>query len=319
MEPRKKKRNIGIWVALIALATIIQLNLVFSHSKSARSATETNVKAAQPNQSTAASGGQESTSITASTPQTGDKNSGQPSPATGSSNAPDSPSPQPAPVIEGPIKSVLPFGKLIANVPAKNKTVYLTFDDGPNERTKEMVAVLDKYGVKATFFWIGENIKDDIVPVAKQMVAEGHVIGTHTMHHTSMAHKSLQEQEAIINQTTSFISQKIGAPIVYFRPPYGAVDKNTRIASQDTKQSLIYWEVDSEDWKYPHNPQKILSNIESEVKPNAIILMHEKAWTLELIPKVISILKNKGYELAPLPAPESAQQSNEKPAQQVAK
>ncbi|WCK55888.1 polysaccharide deacetylase family protein [Aneurinibacillus sp. Ricciae_BoGa-3] len=281
---RPKKKKTLIWLALLGLGAIIQVNLIFSHSAPVFSATsliQSISGEAQP-----------------STVQPGTKQANERSKAT-ETEAQKNVKLTALTAVE----SVLPLGKMVAKVPAPTKTAYLTFDDGPNQHTKEIVYILDKNGIRGSFFWIGENVKDEYVPIARQMIEEGHVIGTHTMHHTAMKHKPLSEQESIIKETTVFISKKIGAPIVYFRPPYGSVDKNTSIAAMENKQTLIYWETDSEDWKYPHNPQKILSNIAREIKPGGIILMHEKPQTVALLPQIIQNLKKEGYTLAPLPEP----------------
>jgi peptidoglycan-N-acetylglucosamine deacetylase len=281
---RRKKKKTPIWLALLGLGVIIQVNLIFSHSAPVFSATrfiqslsgEAQPSTAQPVEKQ----GNVQTNLKASETAKSEKFT--------ASTA---------------VESVLPLGKMVAKVSSSTKTVYLTFDDGPNQHTMQIVSILDKYGIKGTFFWIGENVKDEYVPIARQMLDEGHVIGTHTMHHTAMKHKPLKEQESIIRETTDFISKKIGAPIVYFRPPYGSVDKNTSIAAMENKQTLIYWETDSEDWKYPRNPGKILANIARETKPGGIILMHEKPQTVALLPQIIENLKKEGYNLAPLPAP----------------
>jgi peptidoglycan-N-acetylglucosamine deacetylase len=211
---------------------------------------------------------------------------------------------QPAPntmIKQAKLPDGIPAGKMIASIPLSKPTVYLTFDDGPSEHLKQIVDILDQNQIKGSFFWIGNNVKDG--EFAKTMIKEGHVIGTHTMNHTALNHKSLEEQTKIIEETTKYVSERIGHPIIYFRPPYGAVDENTYKASIATGQVLTYWDVDSEDWKYPHNPKKILANISSETKPGSIILMHEKPQTVELLPQIIALLKAKGYEFAPLPAP----------------
>jgi peptidoglycan-N-acetylglucosamine deacetylase len=205
----------------------------------------------------------------------------------------------------------VPAGKLIATIPYPKhaNTVYLTFDDGPGDYTKEIVDILDKNHIKGSFFWVGDNVanwmtKDPAhVDFSHYMLKDGDVIGSHTMKHTALGHKSLNEQIHLIEESTQFVSEKIGHQVDYFRPPYGSVDKNTRKASIATKQILTYWDADSEDWKYPNDPQKVTSNIMKEVKPGAIILMHEKSHTVLLLQQVIDELKAKGYQFAPLPIP----------------
>jgi peptidoglycan-N-acetylglucosamine deacetylase len=195
----------------------------------------------------------------------------------------------------------LALGKMIGVIHRPQKLVYLTFDDGPSHYTESIADVLAKNKIQASFFWIGNHLSNG--EVAQKLILEGDIIGTHTMNHAVMEHHTLSEQVDMIKKTTDYISKKIGQPVLYFRPPYGAVDENTLKASQITGQILTYWTVDSEDWKYPANPKKILANIDREVKPGSIILMHEKPQTVAVLQQVIDLLKQKGYHFAPLPTP----------------
>lgn len=203
--------------------------------------------------------------------------------------------------LTSPLPDGLVLGKMIGVIHRPQKLVYLTFDDGPSHFTAPIAEVLSKNNIQASFFWIGNHLSNG--EVAHKLIQEGDIIGTHTMNHAVMEHHTLSEQIQMIKKTTDYVSKKIGQPVLYFRPPYGAVDDNTLKASLATGQILTYWTVDSEDWKYPTNPQKILSNINREVKPGSIILMHEKPQTVAVLQQVIDLLKQKGYQFAPLPTP----------------
>jgi peptidoglycan/xylan/chitin deacetylase (PgdA/CDA1 family) len=284
---RRKKQRKYIWLALLGLGLIIQLNLLFNDSSPVQSATAF---------LNSMSGEEQKTKEPETTPSTSEPKQ-QPNPAT----------PQ-VPVATPP--AVPAVGVMISKLPRPKPTVYLTFDDGPSKYTEAIVGILDKNQVKGAFFWIGENLKTDKqVAFAKQMAANGHIIGTHTMKHEKLRKKPKDTQVAMIRSSTQYVSQKLGIPIYYFRPPYGAVDQNTLIASKETNQILAYWNVDSLDWKYGHKPDLIMHNIASEVKPGSIILLHEKEQTLKLLPKIIELLKNKGYDIAPLPVPNPAKKA----------
>jgi peptidoglycan-N-acetylglucosamine deacetylase len=195
----------------------------------------------------------------------------------------------------------LPMGKLIAKVPNSGNAVFLTFDDGPSPYTKEIVDILEKNHIQGAFFWVGHNMEFANDAMVQKMLQNGDVIGSHTMNHTSLSHKSLEEQTKLIEESSNYISQKIKYPVTFFRPPYGAVDANTYKAATQAHQVITYWAVDSEDWKYPKNPEKIMSNIMNEVKPGDIILMHEKSHTVQLLQHIIDTLKSKNYQFAALP------------------
>lgn len=196
----------------------------------------------------------------------------------------------------------LSLGKLIGSIPSKNqKIVYLTFDDGPGPYTKEMVSILNKYNIKGSFFWIGENITNELGNFGTQMIEQGHVIGSHTMHHATLGKKDKASQKQEIQNTATYIEGKIKHPVRYFRPPYGAVNQGTREVSRELGQYLMYWQVDSLDWKLPNHPEKILENIKKEVKPGSIILMHERSQSVKILPQVIEYLQQNGYVIEPLP------------------
>jgi len=292
-DRRRRQRN-RIWLALLLLGVIIQVNLIFSESPPAQSATallnsisdketsDTPEKSKPPQQPNSAQKPDPSAPAKPAKP------------STNTASSPDVPA----------------VGKMIAKIPTSKPTVYLTFDDGPGKYTKDIVAILDEHDVKGGFFWIGQNVKTERdSKLARQMLANGHIIGTHTMYHEKLWKKPKDVQIQIIRTSTEYISQKIGAPIYYFRPPYGAVDQNTLLASKETNQILAYWNVDSLDWKYGDKPDLIMNNIAREVKPGSIILMHEKEHTVQLLPKIIKLLKDKGYGIAPLPTPKPAKKA----------
>ncbi|WP_157738030.1 polysaccharide deacetylase family protein [Aneurinibacillus soli] len=268
LNPRRNRKT-TIWLALLGLGSIIGLNLALHDGSPAKSATEQ-----QP---------------------------------TATANQPEQ---KPEPVKPKPVTppvAMPALGTMISKIPQKKPTVYLTFDDGPGKYTKDMVAVLDKYHVKGTFFWIGDNLNsDDKVAFAQKMAAEGHIIGTHTMHHQQLRKNSKEAQIKLITDSTTYVSSKVGIPIYYFRPPYGAIDQNSLLASREANQRFVYWSVDSLDWKHPNQPDIIMKNITSEVRPGAIILMHEKQTTLHMLPAIIDMLQKKGYQLEPLPQPAPA-------------
>jgi peptidoglycan/xylan/chitin deacetylase (PgdA/CDA1 family) len=204
--------------------------------------------------------------------------------------------------LEGP--HPLPLGKLIDNIPTKdNKTVCLTFDDGPGEYTKEIATILRNNGINGSFFWIGDRVTNELGQLGHQMIEQGNVIGSHTMHHDALGKENGAKQKSDLTQAASLIGNKVGHPVVYIRPPYGSVNKETKKIAKELGQYIIFWQVDSLDWSLARNPEKILTNIENgKVKPGSIILMHERKQTVEILPKVIEYLRSKGYTFAALPS-----------------
>ncbi|WCN39246.1 polysaccharide deacetylase family protein [Aneurinibacillus uraniidurans] len=211
----------------------------------------------------------------------------------------------------------LPLGKLIDNIPTKdNKTVYITFDDGPGEYTKEIAAILQKHNAHASFFWIGKQVTDELGQFGHQMIEQGNIIGSHTMRHDALGKENGAKQKSDLTQTAKLISNKVQHPIVYMRPPYGSVNKETRVVAKELGEYIMFWQVDSLDWSLAHHPEKILANIKNGgVKPGSIILMHERKQTVEMLPKVIEYLQGQGYTLAALPSSPVPKETKPKPKQ----
>lgn len=189
---------------------------------------------------------------------------------------------------------------VIPDIPVE-QVVYLTFDDGPGKYTKEIAEILENYQSKGSFFWIGDCMTDELGKLGQQMIEQGNVIGSHTMHHDALDKLTVKQQWDDLDQSAKLIGQKTGQPIIYMRPPYGSFSEETKNIATELGQSMLLWDVDSRDWNLAKQPGKILANIQASVKPGAIILLHERKQTVEMLPAVIDYLHEVGYTLAPLP------------------
>ena len=121
------------------------------------------------------------------------------------------------------VSSVYSSGKRPDKAPAsRQKLCALTFDDGPSSDPELTPLVLDKlkaYGVKATFFLVGENINDSTKGVIDRMVADGHEIGNHSWTYGDMSKMSAEEVKKSVEDTTRAIQKYAGVTPVFFRPP----------------------------------------------------------------------------------------------------
>ena len=152
-----------------------------------------------------------------------------------------------------------------------SKVVAFTFDDGPNNRTTNMLLDgLDKYNAKVTFFVLGSRISynKDVLLKAYQ---SGNEIGSHSYSHRNLI--KLNDDEIIkeINDTNNVIKDVIGVSPVLLRPPYGSI--NSHVKSLSTMH-IICWNVDSLDWKLKDRI-KIKDEIVKNAKDGAIILVHD--------------------------------------------
>ena len=183
------------------------------------------------------------------------------------------------------------------------KVVALTFDDGPDEVfTPQVLDILKKYDVKATFFLIGEK-----VPYNKQIVKrekeEGHEIGNHTYTHINAAKKTKSEIESEVTKTQEAIKEITGEYPTLFRPPYRALSRDLCQVVKSKNMNIILWSnIDVRDWSNP-GVNSIVSTIENKVENGNIIILHDyntvrndKSQTIQALEIVIPKLKEKGYK-----------------------
>ena len=173
------------------------------------------------------------------------------------------------------------------------KMVALTFDDGPDPKTTpQALDILKKYGVKATFFMVGQNIAGNEA-IVKRVHNEGHQIGIHTWDHPVLTKLPLESAQKEILDTQTAINNVIGIKPTITRPPYGAINATIQ---NSVDQSFIMWNVDSLDWK-TRNTKAIMQEI-AKTQPGSIILMHDIHQTsIDALPSVLEYLKSNGYTL----------------------
>jgi cellulose synthase/poly-beta-1,6-N-acetylglucosamine synthase-like glycosyltransferase/peptidoglycan/xylan/chitin deacetylase (PgdA/CDA1 family)/spore germination protein YaaH len=201
------------------------------------------------------------------------------------------------------------------------KKVAITFDDGPDpDWTPRILDVLKKYGVKATFFMIGE-VAGNNVGVMQRVYREGHEIGNHTFTHPDISEISTKQVDLQLNLTERLFASKLGVQPLYFRPPYSIdqePDTNDQAAPVDRIQGLGYVivgnKIDTNDWdEHPRKtPQEITDSVFEQIasmekRPwarGSIILMHDgggdRSPTVAALPVLINALRARGYQIVPV-------------------
>jgi peptidoglycan-N-acetylglucosamine deacetylase len=176
-------------------------------------------------------------------------------------------------------------------------TVALTFDDGPNPIfTPQILAILKKNNIKATFFVVGVNA-EKYPELIKQIYAEGHVIGSHSQTHpmlTKIADKNLQTE---ITEPSEIIFKIIGIKPKCLRYPYGA--SNTHVRSEIRAQGLIPLPMGFNSFDYDRpGAQKIIDWVLKNSYSKQVILMHDgftkREQTVAALPVIIDGIKKKG-------------------------
>lgn len=173
------------------------------------------------------------------------------------------------------------------------KRIALTFDDGPDpDVTPQILAILEKYNAKATFFMLGSRVQY-YPDIANDVFKGGHEIGNHTWNHPVLTKMSEAQILKEYMTTEQAIIEAIGTNSTIFRPPYGASNSLVK-ATIDSPQ--INWSIDTLDWKFRSAP-KILPAIKSTLHNNAIILMHDiHLSTAEGLEDVLQYLRGEGFE-----------------------
>lgn len=189
------------------------------------------------------------------------------------------------------------------------KAVYLTFDDGPiPEVTPKVLEILDKYGVKATFFMVGENI-DKHPEVFEMVVQGGHAIGNHTYNHMKGWKVSTAEYIANVRKWEDACERNYPkgypAPVLNrFRPPYGRTWVWQRKAVKNLGYEIYLWDVLTRDYNPRRTPEAMLRQIQRQTRPGSIINFHDSVKSnermLEVLPEAIEWLLANGYELKTL-------------------
>jgi peptidoglycan/xylan/chitin deacetylase (PgdA/CDA1 family) len=177
-------------------------------------------------------------------------------------------------------------------IPTGKKVVYLSFDDGPvPEVTASVLSILNHYGIKGTFFCVGDNVCN-YPEIFEQIKNEGHVVGNHTYNHlhgikntNSVYFENIEKADKLINSDL-------------FRPPYGLL-KGSQYWKLKEKYKIILWDVISCDYDPWLSPDECFRNVVDFVRDGSIITFHDSLKAeknvLNSLPRVIEKLLSDGY------------------------
>ena len=197
-----------------------------------------------------------------------------------------------------PIPYRMLFPETVWRIPMTEKAVYLTFDDGPiPEVTPWVLDVLDHYGIKATFFCVGDNVRKH--PATFQQVVErGHSVGNHTMHHLQGAFTTTKQYVADINEADSYIHSAL------FRPPHGLIRWKQAAAIKGNMRIIMY-DLVTRDYSQKLTREEVLNNVKRYTRNGSIIVFHDSLKSQQrlrwALPRAIEWLKDNGYKFLPIP------------------
>jgi peptidoglycan-N-acetylglucosamine deacetylase len=206
------------------------------------------------------------------------------------------------------------FPNLVWELPAKEKTIYLTFDDGPTpEITEWSLEILKQYDAQATFFCIGKNVEEH-PEIFSKIITNGHAIGNHTYNHlkgwktkTDDYVNSILKTQKLFGQqflNSKFVNHQL--PIVnLFRPPYGQIRPKQIKKLSQLGFKIIMWSVLSIDYDIAVPKEKCLKNVIDNASSGDIVVFHDSIKAAKnmqyTLPKVLEYFNKKGYLFKRIP------------------
>ncbi|MDI6104755.1 polysaccharide deacetylase family protein [Actinoplanes sp. NEAU-A12] len=208
------------------------------------------------------------------------------------------------PAQAAPLPSAATQSAATQSAPAQavRRTVYLTFDDGPNAKwTPRYLDVLKKYDAKATFFTTGRNVKA-YPGIVSRIDREGHLLANHTWSHPNLTRLSKADVKRELTRTQSALGRHRTACM---RPPYGATNTSVRRWTKEVGLKTVLWDVDSRDWENSQTSTSIYTRVTKSVRDDSIVLMHDggdsQRASLAALTRILPKLKSMGYAFEVLP------------------
>lgn len=180
----------------------------------------------------------------------------------------------------------------------KRKVVYLTFDDGPvPEVTPWVLDTLDSYGVKATFFMVGDNVRRH-PELLEEIKRRGHSYGNHTMHHVQGMKVTTRNYMRDLTEADALIDSPL------FRAPHGIM-RWAQAAAIKNHYNIIMYDLVTRDYSAKLSPERVLANVKRYARNGSIIVFHDSKKSERnmryALPRAIEWLKEQGYEFERIP------------------
>ncbi|MDR2805012.1 MAG: polysaccharide deacetylase family protein [Dysgonamonadaceae bacterium] len=173
------------------------------------------------------------------------------------------------------------------------KVVFLTFDDGPiPEMTPWVLDVLDKYGVKAVFFCVGDNVRK-YPEIYREILARGHRVGNHTFHHLQGLKVTSKTYLNDVKEAEKLIDSKL------FRPPHGHI-RMPQFFKLRNDYTIVLWDVVTRDYSCLMTPEQVFNNVKKYTRNGSVIVFHDSLKggekTRYALPRSIEWLLEQGYQ-----------------------
>lgn len=191
------------------------------------------------------------------------------------------------------MRRLFPYGEFMLD--GTDGKIYLTFDDGPiPESTPWVLDTLDRYGVKATFFMVGDNVRK-YPELYQEVLRRGHAVGNHTMHHL----------RGLFTSTVDYVDDVIHAGVHIgsglFRPPHGFMRKS-QARLLFSRYRIIMFDLVTRDYSSRLSAEDVVGNVKKYVRPGSIVVFHDSLKSidknLKALPESLEWLLDQGYRFA---------------------
>ena len=201
-------------------------------------------------------------------------------------------------VVEEPVDAVIKCVSVLPSAKGK-KYVALTFDEGPSERTADIVRILEEKGVKATFFVEGDKVAG-ASDALRAIEESGNELGTNAFADVDLGEMSATELRDQISRSFDAVENATGERPTLLRPPFGSFSDRNWADAMDLMGAVVTWNVDSGDWLL-QGAASVVETVAGSVGNGDIVLLTDNeatvGQTVEALPQIIDRLKEAGYEL----------------------
>ena len=194
-------------------------------------------------------------------------------------------------------------GDVTCRVETERKIVALSFDDGPTpEGVDAVLPILERFGVKATFFLIGNRI-EKFPGQAERLLEAGHELGNHTYSHQRNLLKPRDFYRAEVRKADTLL-RNAGARTELFRPPFGKRLIGLPLEVEAAGYRTVMWDVEDNPEDFDGDAAGYAKDIAGRVRPGSIILIHpmyrHNQTARDALPLILSELQDRGYEIVPV-------------------
>jgi peptidoglycan/xylan/chitin deacetylase (PgdA/CDA1 family) len=201
------------------------------------------------------------------------------------------------------ISRTLAYTPYVRIAGSQHREIALTFDDGPGPYTPQILSLLERHDVPATFFEVGV-LERYFYSSTAAIVADGDAIGDHTESHAAMSRLPLRAQRTQLLEDAAAVGRHGARFPRLFRPPYGMWNAATLAVLHRYRMLMVLWTVDTGDYRRP-GVQAIVTAALSGARPGAIVLLHDaggnRSETVAALPRIIAGLRGRHYRLVTVP------------------